>query len=74
MEKLIDVFCHAIRISDPLSIKIAVGVIGGGLTLFFLFALFIMLGEFAAGQRENTVSRPDGRKGRAGRRTPPARK
>ena len=31
MEKLIDIFCHAIRITDPLSIKIAVGIVGGGL-------------------------------------------
>jgi len=52
MEKLIDVFCHAIRITDPLSIKIAAGVIGGGIPLLFLYALFILLGELAAGQRE----------------------
>jgi hypothetical protein len=38
MEKLIDVFCHAIRITDPLSIKIAVGIVGGGLPLIFLVA------------------------------------
>jgi len=77
MEKLIDIFCHAIRITDPLSIKIAVGVIGGGLPLFFLFALFIMLGELAARQRENTMPvshEPDRRKGRAGRRSPSTRK
>ena len=36
MERLIDLFCHAIRISDPLSIKIAVGIIGGGLPLIFM--------------------------------------
>ena len=28
MENLIDIFCHAIGITDPLSIKIAVGVTG----------------------------------------------
>ena len=39
MEKLVDFFCHAIRITDPLSIKIAVGVIGGGIPLLFLSAL-----------------------------------
>ena len=42
MEKLVDFFCHAIRITDPLSIKIAVGVIGGGIPLLFLSALFIL--------------------------------
>src|SRR5262249_18202785 len=75
--KLIDIFCHAIRITDPLSIKIAVGVIGGGLPLFFLFALFIMLGELAARQRENTMPvshEPDRRKGRAARPSPSTRK
>jgi hypothetical protein len=40
MEKLIDLFCHAIRITDPLSIKIAVGMVGGGIPLLFLSALF----------------------------------
>jgi hypothetical protein len=39
MEKLIDIFCHAIRITDPLSIKIAVGIVGGGLPLIFLAAV-----------------------------------
>ena len=39
MEKLIDLFCHAIRITDPLSIKIAVGMVGGGIPLLFLSAL-----------------------------------
>jgi hypothetical protein len=75
MEKLIDIFCHAIRITDPLSIKIAVGVIGGGLPLLFLLALFVMLGELATGQREMSVSHgPAPRKGRAGRRSPSIRK
>jgi hypothetical protein len=46
MEKLIDVFCHAIRITDPLSIKIAVRIVGGGRPLIFLPALFIMLSKF----------------------------
>jgi hypothetical protein len=75
MEKLIDLFCHAIRIYDPLSIKIAVGVIGGGLPMIFLFGLFIWLGELVAGQRESTMAashRPI-RKRRAGRRSPAAR-
>ena len=35
MEKLIDLFCHAIRITDPLSIKIAVGMVGGAIPLLF---------------------------------------
>jgi len=77
MEKLVEIFCHAIRITDPLSIKIAVGVIGGGLPLLFLFALFVMLGELAAGLRESTmpVSHPPApRKERAGRRSAAARK
>ena len=77
MERMIDLFCHAIRISDPLSIKIAVGVIGGGLPLFFLSALFIMLGELAAAQREKTMTGPHKqarRKGRSGQRSPSARK
>jgi hypothetical protein len=73
MEKLIDVFCHAIRITDPLSIKIAAGVVGGGIPLLFLYALFILLGELAAGQREAATpvsDKPARRKGRAGRRSP----
>ena len=77
MERLIDIFCHAIRITDPLSIKIAVGVIGGGLPLLFLFALFVMLGELAAGLRESTMPvshRPVRRKERAGRRPAAVRK
>lgn len=45
MEKLIDLFCHAIRITDPLSIKIAVGMVGGGIPLLFLSALFVLLGS-----------------------------
>jgi hypothetical protein len=55
MEKLIDLFCHAIRITDPLSIKIAVGMVGGGLPLLFLSALFVLLGELVSGQREATM-------------------
>ena len=55
MEKLIDIFCHAIRITDPLSIKIAVGIIGGGLPLIFMIAILTKLGEFWARQREATV-------------------
>src|SRR5262245_65625670 len=55
MERLIDIFCHAIRITDPLSIKIAVGVIGGGLPLIFIVAALTKLGELVARQRETTV-------------------
>ena|SRR5580765_6566102 len=55
MERLIDLFCHAIRISDPLSIKIAVGIIGGGLPLIFIVVALTKLGEFWARQREATV-------------------
>jgi hypothetical protein len=55
MERLIDLFCHAIRISDPLSIKIAVGIIGGGLPLIFMVAALTKVGEFWARQREATV-------------------
>jgi hypothetical protein len=78
MEKLIDVFCHAIRITDPLSIKIAIGIVGGGLPLLFLAALFIMLSDFVVRQRETTVPKtpsenpapdaPDRSKGKASRR------
>jgi hypothetical protein len=71
MERLIDIFCHAIRITDPLSIKIAVGIIGGGLPLIFLVAVFIMLSEFATRLRENTTPithQPDRRKRRVGGR------
>jgi len=77
MEKLIDIFCHAIRITDPLSIKIAVGIVGGGLPLIFLVALFIKLSDFVARQRETTVPNapgenpvpdtPDRSKGKASR-------
>ena len=77
MERLIDVFCHAIRITDPLSIKIAVGIVGGGLPLIFLVAVLMMLSEFAARLRENTTSvphQPDPRKRRVGRRSPSDRK
>ena len=66
MEKLIDLFCHAIRITDPLSIKIAVGMVGGGIPLLFLSALFVVLGELVARQREDTMPvshRPARRKG-----------
>ncbi|MGA7738331.1 MAG: hypothetical protein WB721_17715 [Pseudolabrys sp.] len=71
MERLIDVFCHAIRITDPLSIKIAVGIIGGGLPLIFLIGVLIRLSELAASLRENTpVSHLlDHRKRRVGRRS-----
>ena len=55
MEKLIDLFCHVIRITDPLSIQIAVGMVGGGIPLLFLYALFILLGELVAKQREVTT-------------------
>ena len=55
MERLIDLFCHAIRISDPLSIKIAVGIIGGGLPLIFMVAVLAKLGELWARQRQATV-------------------
>ena len=55
MERLIDLFCHAIRISDPLSIKIAVGIVGGGLPLIFMVAALTKVGELWARQREATV-------------------
>jgi hypothetical protein len=55
MEKLIDIFCHAIRITDPLSIKIAVGIVGGGLPLIFLIAVLMKLSDFAAWEREITM-------------------
>ena len=60
MEKLIDIFCHAIRITDPLSIKIAVGIVGGGLPLIFLIAALIKLGDFAAWEREITMPHAPG--------------
>ncbi|MFZ1193420.1 MAG: hypothetical protein WAO13_19165 [Pseudolabrys sp.] len=72
MERLIDVFCHAIRITDPLSIKIAVGIIGGGLPLIFLIGVLIRLSELAASLRENTTPVShllDHRKRRVGRRS-----
>jgi hypothetical protein len=72
MEKLIDIFCHAIRITDPLSIKIAVGIVGGGLPLIFLFAVFMMLSELVARQRDNSMlvsARADRGKKRTGRRS-----
>ena len=40
MEKLIDLFCHVIRITDPLSIQIAVGMVGGGIPLLFFVRAF----------------------------------
>src|SRR5215471_10433947 len=55
MEKLVDIFCHAIRITDPLSIKIAVGIVGGGLLLVLITAALIKLGELVARQREITM-------------------
>src|SRR5262245_5700061 len=70
MERLIDIFCHAIRITDPLSIEIAVGVIGGGLPLIFIVAALIKLGELVARQREITVpDTPAPGKGKASRRS-----
>jgi len=83
MERLIDLFCHAIRITDPLSIKIAVGIVGGGLPLIFIVAALMRLGEFVARQRRTAVQRetiasnmpsivpdePDRRKERTGRRS-----
>jgi len=70
MERLIDIFCHAIRITDPLSIKIAVGVIGGGLPLIFILAALTRLGELVARQRETTVSNTRARsKGKTSRRS-----
>ena len=77
MEKLVDLFCHAIRITDPLSIKIAVGMVGGGIPLLFLSALFVLLGELASSQRGaemTTLHRPARRKGRAARKSPAAAK
>jgi len=80
MERLIDIFCHAIRITDPLSIKIAVGVVGGGLPLIFIVAALMRLGALAARQREttapkmpsekplpNTLDRPKGKASRQSR-------
>jgi hypothetical protein len=61
-------FCHAIRITDPLSIKIAVGIVGGGLPLISLAAVFMMLSELVARQRESPMPVSDrpgrGKKGR----------
>jgi hypothetical protein len=58
MEKLIDIFCHAIRIHDPLSIKIAVGIVGGGLPLIFMIAVLIILGGFAAWETTPVSRKP----------------
>ena len=58
MERLIDLFCHAIRISDPLSIKIAVGIIGGGLPLIFIIAALTKLGEFWTRQEATVLATP----------------
>ena len=79
MQRLIDLFCHAIRITDPLSIKIAVGIIGGGLPLIFMVAALMKLGEFWSRQLEATVpgtpgenavpDTPDRGKESAGRRS-----
>jgi hypothetical protein len=55
MEKLIELFCHAIRITDPLSIKIAVGIVGGGLPLIIIVAALVKVGEFATRQRQATL-------------------
>src|SRR5262249_27432582 len=55
MEKIIDLFCHAIRITDPLSIKIAVGIVGSGLPLILIVAGLTKLGEFVPRQREITM-------------------
>jgi hypothetical protein len=84
MEKLIDIFCHAIRITDPLSIKIAVGVVGGGLPLIFIIAALIRLGALVGRQREATVpimpsenpvpNALDRAKGKASRQSRSARK
>ena len=84
MEKLIDIFCHGIRITDPLSIKIAVGIIGGGLPLIFMVAALTKLGEFVARQRQTTVpdspgespvpDEPDRRKENVRRRSRPPQK
>ena len=60
MEKLIDFFCHAIRITDPLSIKIAVGIVGGGLPLMIIVAALVKLGEFATMQRQTTMQQTNG--------------
>jgi hypothetical protein len=84
MEKLIDLFCHAIRITDPLSIQIAVGIIGGGIPLVLMIAALTKLGELVARQREATMpstagentapDAPDRGKESAGRRSRPAHK
>jgi hypothetical protein len=77
MEKLIELFCHVIRVTDPLSIQIAVGMVGGGIPLLFLYALFILLGELASKEREATTPvshRSARRKGRAAPRSPPVTK
>ena len=84
MERLIDLFCHAIRISDPLSIKIAVGIVGGGLPLIFMIATLTKLGEFWARQREATMfgtpgenavgKEIDSRRSRSTRKKQPVRK
>ena len=82
MERLIDIFCHAIRITDPLSIKIAAGVIGGGLPLIFIVAALTKLGELVARPRQTTVpntpslvpAAPERSKESAGRRSSSANK
>ncbi|MGA7532190.1 MAG: hypothetical protein WCB50_10090 [Pseudolabrys sp.] len=77
MEKLIELFCHVSRITDPLSIQIAVSMVGGGIPLLFLYALFILLGELASKESEATTPvshRPARRKGRAAPRSAPVSK
>jgi hypothetical protein len=52
-------------------------MVGGGIPLLFLYALFILLGELTAKQREATTPvsyRPARRKGRAAPRSPPVTK
>ena len=82
MERLIDIFCHAIRITNPLSIKIAVGIVGGGLPLIFMVAALMRLGQLIARQRQTTVpntpslvpAAPERSKESAGRRSSSAKK
>jgi hypothetical protein len=83
MQRLIDIFCHAIRITDPLSIKIAVGIVGGGLPLIFMVAALTRLGQLMARHRETTTvpntpspvpGEPKHNKESAGRRSSSAKK
>ena len=53
MERLVELFCHAIRISDPLRSRYPYR--DGRrrhFPLLFLYALFAQLGELVATQRE----------------------